>query len=224
MNINQTSNSQSESDYDFELTKEIEDISNKTVAGLLKRSDNAIFKNNQKDRGPSEENLKRLDALKTDAKKFATDIEKYQELVKQALLSDDQGEQEEWFLVLSKVNSKVGNILPHDSYCKLKHPLEVEVEEMVRRAEADEELVPRYQRRVHNDPAKYLEKYFGKYLKLYNDLNRNFIYLDQLRVIAGTRYIDILRKFVVAHEKVLGVNSLNQAIETRNDRFAKMRK
>jgi hypothetical protein len=44
------------------------------------------------------------------------------------------------------------------------HPLEIEVDDMIKQSKEGKRVFPKYDRKIDETPLKYLEKYFGKYL------------------------------------------------------------
>lgn len=59
------------------------------------------------------------------------------------------------------------------------HPMEIEVAELIERAKLGEQVFPPYNRREHENPLKYLEKYYGKYLKKFNG-EEDYLYQFQI--------------------------------------------
>lgn len=62
------------------------------------------------------------------------------------------------------------------------HPLEIEVDDMIKQAKQGQSLFPVYDRKQHETPLKYLEKYFGKYLKAFG-AEDDYLYQHQLQAI-----------------------------------------
>lgn len=75
------------------------------------------------------------------------------------------------------------------------HPLEIEIENMIRRAEAGEDVLPDYDRKIYETPVKYLEIELGKYLNTFNGDQGDYLYFFQLRQLNKGFYQTLAKYF-----------------------------
>ncbi|MEE9363086.1 MAG: hypothetical protein V3U92_10865 [Cellulophaga sp.] len=62
------------------------------------------------------------------------------------------------------------------------HPLEIEIATMIEKTMKGEKIFPPYNRKNHENPLKYLEKYYGRFLKKFNG-DKDYLYQFQLKKI-----------------------------------------
>lgn len=77
-------------------------------------------------------------------------------------------------------------------------PLEIEVADMIEQAKQGKRVFPKYDRKVDETPLKYLEKYFGKYLKAFG-AEEDYIYQHQLQAI-DAKFRNNLRMYLNYHD------------------------
>jgi len=90
-----------------------------------------------------------------------------------------------------------------NAFGQVLHPLEAEVQFLISQAEDGEKRFSTYDRHIHGTPLDYLEENFGKYLSKYNGGKGDFLYLDQLGSIVGSKFKADLKSYAQNHSKNL---------------------
>lgn len=96
--------------------------------------------------------------------------------------------------------------------------LEVEVAALIERARLGEQVFPPYNRREHENPLKYLEKNYGKYLRKFNG-EADYLYQNQLNKI-DPKFRQNLRMYLSNHGK--DINAFVPNISKKVDDEAKL--
>lgn len=79
------------------------------------------------------------------------------------------------------------------------HPLEIEVDDMIKQAKQGNRVFPAYNRADDETPLKYLEQYYGKYLKAFNG-QEDYLYQHQLQAI-DSKFRNNLRTWLERREE-----------------------